>query len=298
MRDSLAAVLHTCVLNRLMTNTDHPPAYTSIRRLIDMYYHVLVKGSIDDDGEFLFVLELSRIETYLLIIEQDPAKAHTPDVGTLDGLIDLLSICSLGKLLNVVDRRTYGETDLKMTSYQYRDWVKHDATPLPPRDRLANQYTRGQCAELLLWVDSNYQIVTASEDGTEEVLSIREFEKNCFERHVQLLQCYKHFADEDDFVHDIHFNSETLEIQLATLRAKYSLVPWAKLKGSLAWIPSVDRRIYPPLGGMQVKKSRAQMVSGELPSFKALLTAGMTDRDRMFEEFRLESLKSEPIIGV
>lgn len=50
MRDTLAATFHTSVLNELMTNTDHPPAYASLRRLIDLFHCALVEGKNDEDG--------------------------------------------------------------------------------------------------------------------------------------------------------------------------------------------------------------------------------------------------------
>ena len=115
MRDSLAATLHTCILNRLITNTYHSPAYTLICHMIDLYHHALIKCNMDNNSELLLFWK----QNYSLTLELDSTMAHIPDVSTPDGLIDLLSICSLGKLLNVVDFRTYVETDFKMTYHQH-----------------------------------------------------------------------------------------------------------------------------------------------------------------------------------
>lgn len=56
MRDTLAATFHTLILNELITNTDHHPAYASIRRIIAMLHCMLVEGKEDEDGAFWYPL--------------------------------------------------------------------------------------------------------------------------------------------------------------------------------------------------------------------------------------------------
>ncbi|KJA22339.1 hypothetical protein HYPSUDRAFT_119024, partial [Hypholoma sublateritium FD-334 SS-4] len=128
MRDTLAGMYHTAVLHQLITNTDHPPAYAAIRRLVDLFHCGLVEGRISND---------------------DQARSHIPDVGTVEGLVDLLSTCTITMLLGVLDFRVYGTE--KMPPHANRMWELHDDTPLPLNERLENQYSRGQCTEILDW---------------------------------------------------------------------------------------------------------------------------------------------------
>ena len=149
--------------------------------------------------------------------------------------------------------------------------------------------------DLLLWADANYKIVTTSDNNEENVVSICDFERSCFECQVQLIQCYKHFADNGNFEHDANFTSENLGIQLASLCKMYSLTEWMH-KVDLSMMVSVDQRIFPPLHRMQMKQTGDQRVLAKQLLFKALLTAGMTDCDKMFEEF--QSVTSETTMGV
>lgn len=82
--------------------------------------------------------------------------AHLPDIQTLQGLLDLISGCTLVVLGNVLDFRTYSapnQTEEDFTSYaQNRLWKNFDRNDIPGEERMAICYARGVALSVFGWI--------------------------------------------------------------------------------------------------------------------------------------------------
>jgi len=92
----------------------------------------------------------------------DAEYRHLPDMTTFDGLLDLLSACTLAILGNVLDPRTYcapnqGE-DEEMSDAQRLFMVKYDLNNIPSNERKAICYARGVAFSIFHWVRSEFNI--------------------------------------------------------------------------------------------------------------------------------------------
>jgi hypothetical protein len=86
----------------------------------------------------------------------DVEHDHLPDVRTVDGLLDLISGCTLVILGNVVDFRTYcapNQTeDTKTTTEQLRLWKEFDRNDIQGDERMAMCYARGLALCVFEWI--------------------------------------------------------------------------------------------------------------------------------------------------
>lgn len=208
-------------------------------------------------------------------------------------------------LLSAIDIRTYG--DEKMAPYDKKLWDTQDTTPLPLEDRLANQYARGQCTELLMWADDHFTVIVTSQESKDE-LTVTEIQRQLFTHHAWLLQCYANSADKGDFSQRPNFNGPNLKTQLTGLQ-KYCIN--GSLKKEEVQISQVDmhsRRLFPFLDdGVAVRpKPEGPVLSCSIPptdnssKVKRLLSLGRTDRDALYEAFsaRIKSEKTETEAGM
>lgn len=81
---------------------------------------------------------------------------HLPDVGTLDGLLDLISGCTFAILANVLDFRTYSapnqhERD-RTTKAQRQLWEDFDRNAIPGDERMAMCHARGVALVVFGWI--------------------------------------------------------------------------------------------------------------------------------------------------
>lgn len=232
---------------------------------------------------------------------QDPANDHIPDLATFDGLVDLISICTLGKLLSVVDLRTYG--DEKMIPQERNLWQQNDATPLPLADRLANQYARGQCMELLTWANDHFVVVDNS-DGAEAEQDILTFERQLFKKIIHILFCYKQSADANDIMHGPNFTSANLKMQLIGLCKTYGMDGLEKEMAELliSEMNRPDRSLFAFPDGMTVKEKQkghgdASLSTNNSSKVKQLINLGRTNRDTLHEAYSV-SIKAEKTAGM
>lgn len=187
-----------------------------------------------------------------------------------------------------------------MTPYEARLWKEHDITPLPIEERVSNQYARGQCAELLLWADENYQLVSTSQENAQEEKSIDGFQTELFERHIQLLELYKHAADHDGAACRPNFTSDRLGMQIDAVCDKYSVrrLDAERLRSTRSEMKSIGTNLF-VFDKMEVKPK-----GGSLKYFKApipdhlkaakLIQLGSTKRDAMNKAHR-EAIKKEKL---
>jgi len=93
---------------------------------------------------------------HLLIKFSDDEQLHMPNVQTFQGLMDLISGCTLAVLCNVLDFRTYSapnqrEEDLT-TKAQLQLWKDFDRNDIPGDERMAICYARGVALAVFGWI--------------------------------------------------------------------------------------------------------------------------------------------------
>jgi len=134
MLDTYRGIIHSFVDHIKITNTNHPPVASLLRYIARFYHSGLVELGLDVfTGEHRpFSADCNHLNIY-------PASetCHIPHVETVDGALDLFSLCFLVIFGNVLDFRTYSTPD----GYPY------------------NMCTaRGVCIELLRWWSSKYKL--------------------------------------------------------------------------------------------------------------------------------------------
>jgi hypothetical protein len=86
----------------------------------------------------------------------DDEYLHLPDIRTADGILDLISGCTLAILGNVLDFRTYCAANQAeahtTTQEQGRLWRKFDRNNIPGDERMAICYTRGLALQVFSWI--------------------------------------------------------------------------------------------------------------------------------------------------
>lgn len=84
-QDTAFGIIHTFVLNYMVTNTLHDNLYTMLRRIMAMWHL-----NYDEDPFF-----------------NGHGNPHVPDMTTTTGLMDIMAIGNLLELAHVIDRRAY-----------------------------------------------------------------------------------------------------------------------------------------------------------------------------------------------
>lgn len=138
----------------------------------------------------------------------NPAKmatdsGHLPDLTTMPGLLDFLTLCNMGILFNVLDRRTYGTPgqsyidSLRLNQYDYN--------PISEDDRRNFVYARGVSLELVHWLNSRL-IVTCVEGNPQERLEIEDLHVHHITRQgLFMLQYLENWTEEEKEKDDPHF---------------------------------------------------------------------------------------------
>lgn len=93
-----------------------------------------------------------------LILLQEPEIHHLPDPGTINGALDLVSLCFLVIFGNALDFRTYCSPDGSPVTQA----DNHDVNNISIDERCNMCVARGTCLELLRWWDSKYAISTTT----------------------------------------------------------------------------------------------------------------------------------------
>jgi hypothetical protein len=107
-------------------------------------------------------------------ILSDPEYPHLPDVETFDGLLDLVSACSLVILGDILDVRTYSAPnqgdDEEISNVQRSLMLKYDQNNIPRNERLAIIYAQGVAFSIFNWVQSHF-IVTGPDGDVDDLPS-------------------------------------------------------------------------------------------------------------------------------
>jgi hypothetical protein len=89
-----------------------------------------------------------------------PAYSHIPDLDTFDGIVNLLSLCNLVILGNVLDFRTYlapnqpPERDATPAEQEVLD--NYDRNKIPKQERVAMMFYRGLAFEVIEWIKLHF----------------------------------------------------------------------------------------------------------------------------------------------
>jgi hypothetical protein len=89
------------------------------------------------------------------------AYSHIPDLNTFGGIINLLSLCNLVILGNVLDFRTYlapnQPPERNATPAEEEVLEHHDRNKIPKQERVAMMLYRGLAFEVIEWVKQNFE---------------------------------------------------------------------------------------------------------------------------------------------
>ncbi|CAA7270130.1 unnamed protein product [Cyclocybe aegerita] len=150
MQDTVASLIHSFVIGTYITNMSHTPSRLLLRRMMEFYHWAIVRGEVFNDAFCL--------------------QEHIPDVDTIEGLVDLLCVCNLNILGNVLDHRTYSapnETKDQPASLVQRLLQEMwDMNNIPPNERKHMCYARGRALDVFCWICA-YLTVTLSSQAVD-----------------------------------------------------------------------------------------------------------------------------------
>jgi hypothetical protein len=151
MKDSLAGIIHSFVDHIKITNTNHPPVASLLRYMARFYHSGLIEVGVEAfTGEHhLCLLDCNKLSIYLA-----PETFHIPRAETVDGALDLFSLCFLVIFGNVLDFRTYSTPD----GYPQDNKNPNDVNGIGIEERYNMCTARGVCIELFRWWSSKYRL--------------------------------------------------------------------------------------------------------------------------------------------
>jgi len=144
----------------------------------------------------------------------DPDVEHLPNPAKMDSLMDLISLCIIGVLINVLDFRTYthraaGE---KMTEFEKEQLSRFDCNGLSSSERQGCQYVRGLALRMLLWIDNHYCV------KDDEFKIVRGFAFNCLFTFVEALRSYMKEAERQEGISSVpNCTFVSLDAQIGSL---------------------------------------------------------------------------------
>jgi hypothetical protein len=183
MQDTARAMVHSFVDHIKITNTNHPAVAALLRRIATFYHFGLVKvGRETLDGEFHCCTNIYP----KLNLSPEPEIHHIPDPATINGALDLMSLCFLVIFGNALDFRTYCVPN--GDPVQRAD--KHDVNNISVDERVNMCIARGTCMEILRWWNSKYSISTPT-------LGEHSFSDQFMFAEATVLLVYKQYAEAD-----------------------------------------------------------------------------------------------------
>ena len=213
--------------------------------------------------------------------------------------MDLLLVCSLGMLINVLCHDTYiapgCDRYSTMNKTQLHLWDKYDINALSEDDRKVFCLARGRSIEIVLWLSMAY--ATGITDMPVNKLFATILSSTC-----KMLCDYKWKADRNNVPTSTNFTVKRLQIQihavLSLVADKLDLLPatleqldWdaTKWRSPMSKSPSIS--ILPHVPGMNIHNSSA--LPYQRKSHSELFVLGETHLDKKFAQ-RLE-VKRETI---
>jgi len=152
MQATTESLVHSFILSDFITNTFHHPSRQLLRRIGIFWGLALLENRFTTQGKPAAGCN-GNATTFLY---SDDEFFHVPDVRTVDGLLDLISGCTLAILGNVLDFRTYSAPnqaeDHPTTKDQQRLWKEFDRNHIPGDERMALCYARGVALAVFQWI--------------------------------------------------------------------------------------------------------------------------------------------------
>lgn len=144
LRSTCHGIFHTFIACSLLTNTEHTRASRELLRRFLYFYHKAFLSDYVVDGPAGKAMSPDY-------------KGIIPDIFTFDGLLDVLSLCNLMELGNVIHHETYTEDGMKPSEMQ--------------------RMIRGRAFSQLLrsWLEANIEI-----HHPQELPSLRSLDKDLF----------------------------------------------------------------------------------------------------------------------
>lgn len=212
----------------------------------------------------------------------DPSYVHLPDMNTFVGLVNLLSLCNLLILGNVLDFRTYSAPNQKSqdeVNIPGLMLMEHfDRSNIKKEERLSMMFSRGIALELLRWVRDF--CVVESPDGD----VIQDLPSRYICQQVAALLRYKEEAEHLKIIGAPHCTLELLKKQVNNAVSCDNA-----LNSSWTQPSQITNNTSLGFGSMQGYSLHWKRGIFHLRTYEELLNDGATDFDRRFvkgEQYR------------
>jgi hypothetical protein len=158
--------------------------------MVIFVYLGLVEQALEDDG---MCFDGKPLPNMLSAFCSDPDVEHLPNPAKMDSLMELISLCIIGVLINVLDFRTYTHRTAgeEMSECEKEQLAKFDCNGLSLSERQSCQYVRGLALHMLQWIDDHYCVKDA------EAKTVRGFAFDCLFTFVQALRTYIMVAEQE-----------------------------------------------------------------------------------------------------
>ena len=211
MTDTLIGMTHAFMADSYITNTHHTKSRLLLRRMVIFVYLGLVEQALEDDG---MCFDGKPLPNMLSAFCPDPDVEHLPNPAQMDSLMDLISLCIIGVLINVLDFRTYTHraAGKEMSEFEKEQLAKFDCNGLSLSERQACQYVCGLALQMLRWIDDHYCVKDA------EAKTVHGFAFNCLFTFVQALRTYIKEAEQQEGISSApNCTSVSLDNQIESL---------------------------------------------------------------------------------
>jgi hypothetical protein len=275
MTDTLFGITHAFIADTYITNTYHTKSRLLLRRMVIFAYQGLVGQVLEDDGMCFDAKPLPVLSAFCL----DPDMEHLPNPAKMDSLMDLISLCIIGVLINVLDFRTYthraaGE---KMTKFEKEQLSKFDCNGLSSSERQACQYVRGLALRMLEWIDDHYCVKDA------EAKIVRGFAFNSLFTFVEALRNYMREAEQQEGISGApNCTLISLDAQIESLFPPGS--PQGLIRKHMVEITDQTQFLLPKTTKYTVTESKKPEKPASQISLEEAMLLGETVADRRFKE--------------
>lgn len=188
-----------------------------------------------------------------------PENEHLPILNNIDGILDLLSLCWLVIMGNVLDSRTYAppnqSAEQPSEKEQKRRLRDYDLNNITLKERLNMAYARGIAYCLVGWLDAHYAIVDVDEPSEEHP----SFGTQFIAKESAKLISFARLAQEVDF---IALGFATLP---AIIKQVDNVMQDPVLKSAWKDASSHTRSTDFTLGLSEYEKSRLKVVRRQIP---------------------------------
>jgi hypothetical protein len=170
----------------------------------------------------------------------------------MHGLLDLLTLCNMGILFNVLDRRTYGETTATYIDILRKE--KYDYNEISEEDRRKSVYARGLSLELVYWLNSRFIVTDLEGNGnTQEQLEIQDLHVQYITRQgLTIIQYLEKWIEEEKRKEDPHLPIVDMDSLKKQLAWAMDTIPWIETSWSETLKENAESyhfdSLYPVLG--------------------------------------------------